>query len=60
MECNGKGGGKYLLGVDDVHYYATLEHLGEAGFDGEGGGAAIGAVVGAVAVGGGEVIGHCC
>ena len=27
-----------LGGVHDVHYYAAFEHLGEAGFDGEGGG----------------------
>ena len=27
-----------LGGVDHVHYYAAFEHLGEAGFDGEGGG----------------------
>ena len=40
-----------LLGVDDVHDHAALEHLGQAGLDGEGGlrgggGGAIGAVGG--------------
>lgn len=39
-------GKPYLLGIDDVHNHATLQHLGETSLDGE-------------VIAGGTVLGHC-
>lgn len=44
-----------LLSVDNVHNDATLQHAGEACLDGE----VVLAILGAVAVGGGEFSCHC-
>lgn len=45
----------YLLGVDDIHDYAALQHAGKASLDGE----VVLAILGAVAVCGGEFSCHC-